>query len=148
MEIFPGKTSWRSLRLLSGREPVSGELVRVVLDVTDMLVSPSSVVTEFCDVSSMCSDREFVEPRSFTFSKKRARCCTETQEEMRYEGSLCENASTFKKKHDAAYTCAKFAHLLCEGPRKVRSGRKKMECERKKKESSRGQNSFWKEATV
>ena len=54
---------------------------------TDVLVLPSSVVTEFCDVSSMCSDWEFVEPQSFSLSKKRAFCCTDMQEEMRYEGS-------------------------------------------------------------
>ena len=57
----------------------------VVPDVTDVPVSPSSVVTEFCDVSSWCSDWEFVEPQSFSFSKKRAHCCTSTQEGMRYE---------------------------------------------------------------
>ena len=66
-------------------------------------VSPSSVVTEFCDVSSMCSDREFVEPQSFSLSKKRAHCCTDTQEEMRYEGSPVKAT---------AYTYAKFVHLL------------------------------------
>ena len=64
--------------------PVSCELVCVVLDVTDLLVSLSSVVTELCDVSPCCSDRE---PQSFSFSKKRAHCCTDAQEEMRYEGS-------------------------------------------------------------
>ena len=42
--------------------------VRVVPGVTDVLVSPSSVVIEFCDVSSICSHREFVEPQSFSFS--------------------------------------------------------------------------------
>ena len=72
---------------LSDRELVSCERVRVVLDVTDVLVSPSSVVTEFCDVSSMCSDREHVEQQSSTFSKNPAHCCTDTQEEMRCEGS-------------------------------------------------------------
>ena len=34
-------------------------------------------------VSSLCSDREFVEPQSFSFSKKRAPCHTSAQEEMR-----------------------------------------------------------------
>ena len=72
---------------LSDCEPVSCELVRVVLDVTDVLASLSSVVTELCDVSPCCSDWEDVEPQSFSFSKKRAHCCTDTQEEMRYEGS-------------------------------------------------------------
>ena len=73
--------------VLSECEHLSCALVRVVLDVTDVLLSPSSVVTEFCDVSSLCSDWEFVEPQSFSFSKKRALCYTSTQEEMRYEGS-------------------------------------------------------------
>ena len=67
--------------------PVSCGFVRVVLDMTDVPVSPSSVVTELCEVSPCCSDWEFVEPQSFSFSGKRAHCCTDTQEEMRYEGS-------------------------------------------------------------
>ena len=66
---------------LSDRELVSCELVRVVPDVTDVPVSPSSLVTEMCEVSSCCSEREFAEPQSFSF------CCTDKQEEMRYEGS-------------------------------------------------------------
>ena len=61
-------------------------MVPDVADVTDVPVSPFSVVTEFCEVSSMCSDRELVEPQSFSFSKQRA-YCTVTQEEMRNEGS-------------------------------------------------------------
>ena len=92
---------------LSDREPVSGGLVRVVPDVTDMPVSPSSVVTEFRDVSSMCSDREFVEPQSFSFSKKRAQCCTDEVRKL-----TSESAPAFKKKDDTAYTYAKFVHLL------------------------------------
>ena len=36
-------------------ELVSCALVRVVPDVTDVVVSPSSVFTEFCDASSVCS---------------------------------------------------------------------------------------------
>ena len=47
-----GDISWEDLLVepddLSDRELVSGELVRVVPDVTDVLVSPSSVVTELC----------------------------------------------------------------------------------------------------
>ena len=92
-----GDISWEDLleepEDLSGRELVSGELVRVVPDVTDVLVSPSSVVTELCDVSPCCSDRDFCGTAVLFFLQK--------------------------------------AHLLCEGPRKVRSGRKRMECERK-----------------
>ena len=41
---------------LSDCEPDSCAHVRVVLDVTDVLVSPSSVVTELCDVSPCGSD--------------------------------------------------------------------------------------------
>ena len=54
---------------LSDCEPISCARVRVVLDVTDVLVSPSSVVTELCDVSPCGSGWEFVEPQSFSFSK-------------------------------------------------------------------------------
>ena len=72
---------------LSDREPLSCELVRVVHDVIDVPVYPSSVVTGLCDVSPCCSHWEFVEPQSFSFSQKCAHFCTETQEEMRYEGS-------------------------------------------------------------
>ena len=66
-------------------ESGSSALVRVIPDVTDVSVSPSSVVTELCDVSSCCSDWELVESQSFSFSQKRAHCCTSTQEGMRYE---------------------------------------------------------------
>ena len=54
---------------LSDRELVSCELVRVVPDVIDVLVSPSSMVTEICEVSPCCSDWEFVEPQSFLSSE-------------------------------------------------------------------------------
>ena len=64
--MFPGKTSWTTLRTDSCAQ------VRVVLDVTDVLVSPSSVVTELCYVSPCCSDWDFLEPQSFSFSIKRA----------------------------------------------------------------------------
>ena len=57
----------------------------MVPDVIDVPVSPSSVVTELCDVSSCCSDSEFVEPQSFSSSKQRAHCCTSTQEGMKYQ---------------------------------------------------------------
>ena len=56
--------------------------VRVVPDVIDVLVSPSSVVTEFFDGVPCCSDWDFVEPQSFSFSKKRAHSCTVTQEDV------------------------------------------------------------------
>ena len=44
--------------------------VRVVHDVAGVLVSRSSGVTEFCDVSSCCSDWEDVMPQSFFLSVK------------------------------------------------------------------------------
>ena len=36
----------------------------------EVLVSPSSVVTELCYASPCCSDWEFVEPQSLSLSKK------------------------------------------------------------------------------
>ena len=72
---------------LSDCEPDTRAHVRVVPDVTGVPVAPSFVVTEFCEVLSCCSDWEDVEPQSFSFSKKRAHCCTSTQEGMRYESS-------------------------------------------------------------
>ena len=54
----------------------------MVPDATDVLVSPFSLVTEFCEFfASCCSDWEDVVPQSFSFSKKRAHCCTRTQED-------------------------------------------------------------------
>ena len=79
--MCPGNTSWRSLRIC-----LTVSLL-LVSDVIDVPVSPSSLITELCDVSSCRSDGEFVEPQSFSFFKKRAHCCTDTREEMRYEGS-------------------------------------------------------------
>ena len=63
--------------------------VSVVPDVTDVLVSPSPVFTEFCDGFSFCSDWAFVEPQSYFLSPKsvQAHSWTVTQEEMRFEGS-------------------------------------------------------------
>ena len=89
-----GDVSWEHLveepQDLPDCELVSCELVLVVPDVSDVIdvpVSPSSVVTELSDVSPFCSDRDFVEPHSFSFSKKLAHCGTDTQEEIRYDGS-------------------------------------------------------------
>ena len=59
-------------------ESVSRARVRVVPDVTDVLVSPSSVVLLVALIGNL---------QSFSFLKKRTLCCTSTQEEMRYEGS-------------------------------------------------------------
>ena len=78
---------WRSLRTCLIFEPDIRMEVPVVPDVIDVLVSPSSLVAEFCNGLSRCSDWDFVEPQSFSFSKKRAHCCTSTWEEMRYEST-------------------------------------------------------------
>ena len=51
-------------------EPDTQEEVCVVSGVTDVLASPPSVVTEFCDGFSYCSDWEYVEPESFFLSPK------------------------------------------------------------------------------
>ena len=93
---------------MSEFEPDSCALVRVVLDVTDLLVFPSSVVTEFCEVFSCCSDCEEVVPHSFSFSPKRAHCCTSAQEGMRYESPPVKALTIIKKKNDAACAAAEF----------------------------------------
>ena len=67
-----GDFSWEDLldnpEDLADCEPDSCAHVCVVLNVTDVLVSLSSVVTELCDVSPCGSDWEFVEPQSFFLS--------------------------------------------------------------------------------
>ena len=55
----------------SDSEPDSRARVCMVPDVTDVPVSPSSVVSELCDVSSCCSDGKFVEPQSLSSPKSR-----------------------------------------------------------------------------
>ena len=72
---------------LSDYELDSRAQVHVVPDVTDVLVSPTCVVTEFCDGFSCCSDWADVEPQSCSFSEERAHCVTCAQEERRYESS-------------------------------------------------------------
>ena len=55
--------------------------------VIDVFVSPSSAVAEMCEDVSSDSEKEFVEPQSFSFSKKRSTVCAESQEEMSYKGA-------------------------------------------------------------
>ena len=62
----------------------------VVLVVTDVLVS-SSAVAEMCEGVSSDSDWEFVEPRSFFFSKKR---------------SIQKSTTDIQKEDDAAHATA------------------------------------------
>ena len=81
-----GDLSWEDLldmpEDLSGRESEAWVVAPVMPDVTDVPVSASSVVTEFCDGFSCCLDWGFVEPQSFSSSHS----CTVTQEEVRFEG--------------------------------------------------------------
>ena len=69
-------------------EPETRADALAVLDVTVVPVSPSSVVTEcFFEDVSLDSDWEFVEPQSFSFSKKRSSELEENQGEMGHGGS-------------------------------------------------------------
>ena len=61
--------------------------VSAVPHVTVFPVSPSSVVTECFEDVCLDSDWEFVEPHSFSFSRKRSCELEENQGEMGYEGS-------------------------------------------------------------
>ena len=70
IESNPGNEGGIAQADLSDREPEPCAHVRVVPDVTDVPVSPSSVVTELCEVSWCCSNWEDVIPQSFSFSKK------------------------------------------------------------------------------
>ena len=109
---------------LSDCEPASCELVRAVPDgsgVIDVPVSRSSVVVLFPSVGLMgnlWNRSHFLSPKSVHIV-------------VQIRGKSSDNASAFKKKDDAAHTCAKFRYLVCEGPWKVRRRTKSMECERK-----------------
>ena len=71
---------------LSDCDPETWTNVCAVLDVSVVLVSPSSVVTGFLGDVSLESDLELLEPQSCSISKKRA-FWTVSQEEMRYQRS-------------------------------------------------------------
>ena len=58
-----------------------------VVVVTDVPVSPSSAVAVMSEASLSDSDWEFVEPQSFSFSKKRSAACWENSGNMSYEGT-------------------------------------------------------------
>ena len=86
---------------LSGGEPVSGELVRVVPDVTDVPVSLSFMVTVFlpCALIRNLQNRgPFLSPKSVHVLYR----CAGRDEVRRLTS---ESASAFNKKDDAAYTC-------------------------------------------
>ena len=86
-----GGVSWGNLfenpNDLSGCELETRTDVSVVLVVIDVLVSPSFVVIECCEDVSLDSDWDFVEPQSFSFSKKRSIVLEENRGEMSCEGT-------------------------------------------------------------
>ena len=81
MRTFLGEAPFDDGESWSGCGPDLCASVRLVLDVTDMPVSPSSVVTELCGCFVLFSDWSLVEPQSCSFSQKCAHCCTVTQED-------------------------------------------------------------------
>ena len=119
-----GNSSWEDLlekhEDLSDCEPEPCAHVRVVPDVAGVPVAPSSVVTEWCEAFSCCPDWEDVVPQSFSFSEKRAHCCTSTQQEMRCEGSQGK-AHPMTRRRMTPHTSAKFVRLLRRGARELRS---------------------------
>ena len=84
--VFLGETFLEKLEDLSDRKPEIRVDVLVVLDVIDVFVSFSSVVTEFCDGSSVVRIGNLWNCSRFLSHQKRAHSCTVTQEEMRFEG--------------------------------------------------------------
>ena len=136
------KGCWEKPEHLSDREPDSCAHVFVVLDVTEEPVLLLSVVTELCDVSLRGSDWEFVEPQSF-FSKRRAQCGTDTQEEMRYEGSPVK-AHPFSRRRMTPPTPLQNSYTSL-----VRDqGRYEEEGRGEEKQPPRGSNSIWREVSV
>ena len=70
--VFLGGDLWDDPGDFSDCDPQTWTGVPAVPVVTDVPVSPSSAVTEICEGFSPHSDREFVEPQSSSFSKKRS----------------------------------------------------------------------------
>ena len=70
--------------------------------------SPSSAVAEMCGDVSSDSDWKFVDPQSFSISKKAFVClCGDSRrDELRRDAS--KSASEYQKKVDAAHATAKF----------------------------------------
>ena len=85
--VFLGRDHLEEADDLSDCDSETWTDVCAVLDVTVVLVSSSSVVTECLGDVSWHSDWEFVEPQSSSFSKKRAFVWAVSQEEVRHESS-------------------------------------------------------------
>ena len=97
--------SWRDLLGDScGLSDCVSEVSSGVPVVTDVPVSPSVVVMSAALASD--SDSEFVEPQSFSFSKKPSIVCVENQAGMSHEGNARKSATDIQKKSDAAHATA------------------------------------------
>ena len=90
----------------------TGTSVLLLLVVTDVTVSPSSVVTEVCDGFSLGSDGELVEPQSFSFSQKACSLLDSYAGRDEVRKFISKNASAVWKKNDAAYTTTKLAFIV------------------------------------
>ena len=68
--------------------------------VTDVLVSSSSssAVAEMCEDVSLDSDWAFVEPQSFSFSRKPRAVCVENEEDVSYEGTPVKTPPTSRRR--------------------------------------------------
>ena len=78
---------WRVVEMFLGVNCSALPKTVVSALVSDVPVSTSSVVTKRYEDVSLDCDLEFVEPQSFSFSKKRSSVCAENQGEMSCEGS-------------------------------------------------------------
>ena len=82
---------------------------------TDVLVSPSSVVTDCYEDVSLDSDWEFVEPQSFSSSKKRLIAWVENHEDMSYERGASKSTTDIQEEDDAAHGARTLQSRLCSG---------------------------------
>ena len=132
-----GEVLWEKHEGLSDCEPDSCAPVRGVLVVTGVRVSPSSVVTEFSEVFSCCTDW--------------GRCCagilcTSTKEEMRYEGSQVK-APPLSKRRMMPPTLRQNSYASEKGSRRVTKW-KTGDGVREKERSLQERSSTWKKVTA
>ena len=111
MVVIPGVTCGDDPSGVSDCDSGTGTGVPVVSVVAVVSVSLSSVVTEVCDGFSLDSVWEFVEPESFSFSKKRSSVLEENQGEMRYEWSPVQAPPNTRRRDNATYVSANFVFL-------------------------------------
>ena len=129
-------------------EPETRTDVSAVLVVTDVLVSFFSAVTECYEDVSLGSDWEFVEPQSFSFSKKRFVCVgrESRRDELRRDAS--KSASKNQKKDDARPRHSKVnIHRRMKGSVKRRWRYKEVFGVLEKERRLRGWNITWTKVT-